>query len=83
MYGTIINDTLVIAPNPVRLGDVVYYNPTDATYRTAGYLPVVKTPCPAQETDPEAADPIIPLAARWELQEQEGYILQVWSPAEA
>ena len=77
MYGKIINDTLVIAPNPVRLGDVMYYNPTNDTYRAAGYLPVVKTSCP--DPDEGAPAPV----AHWETQEQNGQILQVWSPAEA
>ena len=79
MYGKIINQALVSAPNPVRLGDVVYYNPTDETYRAAGYLPVLETPCPSENTESEEG--AVNLISFWE--EQEGYILQVWSPAEA
>lgn len=79
MYGKIINEALVIAPNPVQLGDVVYYNPTDETYRAAGYLPVLETPCPTDNTEPEegAAD----MTSLWE--EQDGRLVQTWVASEA
>lgn len=79
MYGKIINQALVSAPNPVRLGDVVYYNPTDETYRAAGYLPVVETPCPTDNTEPEEG--AVNLTSLWE--EQDGRIVQTWVASEA
>ena len=74
MYGKIINQILVCAPHPVRLGNTAYYNPSDETYRAAGYAPVIHTPCPDTESD-------VPWQSHWE--ERDGQILQIWSPAEA
>ncbi len=71
MYGKLIDNRVTPAPIVLASGDRVYYNPSAETYRAAGYLPVIETPCPAP---PEEADAFLP---RWE--EQDGRIVRVWA----
>ncbi len=76
MYGKIINETIIKAPNAVQIGDRVYYNPTDETYRKAGYLPIADVPCPTSD-DTEAGTVASLWDSHWE--ERDGQIVRVWT----
>ena len=46
VYGKLINNTLTLAPRRLTIDECVVFNPTDAQYEAAGYLPVIYTPAP-------------------------------------
>lgn len=69
IYGKLINDTLAFAPRRLTIDGCVVFNPTDAQYEAAGYLPVIYTPAP-EAPEGYYAEP------HWE--EQSGEIVQVW-----
>ena len=69
IYGKLISNTLTIAPRRLTIDGCVVFNPTDAQYAAAGYLPV-------RYTDPPIApDGYYPVSG-WE--EQDGEIMQTW-----
>ena len=68
-YGTLTNGTLILAPRRLTIDGCEVFNPTDAQYEAAGYLPVIYTPAP-EAPEGYYAD------AHWE--EQSGEIVQVW-----
>lgn len=45
-YGTLTGGQPVPAPNPLRRGLNVIFNPPGEAYEEAGYLPIVETPYP-------------------------------------
>lgn len=69
MYGKIINDNLSIAPRRLTIDGCAVFNPTNAQYEAAGYLPVRYTDAPV------APDGYYPVS-EWE--EQSGEIVQIW-----
>lgn len=69
MYGKLINNTLSIAPRRLTINGCAVFNPTDAQYEAAGYLPVIYTPAP-EAPEGHYAEP------HWE--EQDGEIVEVW-----
>ena len=71
-YGTLVGGQPVPAPNPLRIGRQVVYNPPDALYEAAGYLPIVDTPMPETAED---AEPVY-YTSHWE--EQDGRVVRVW-----
>lgn len=75
-YGTLVGGQLVPAPNPLRIGRQVIYNPPDALYMREGYLPIVDTPMPETAED---AEPVY-YTSHWE--EQVGQIVRVWTETE-
>ena len=75
-YGTLVGGQPVHAPNPLHIGGSVTYNPQDALYEAAGYLPIVDTPMPATAED---AEPVY-YTSHWE--EQDGQIVRVWTETE-
>ena len=75
-YGILINNAPAMAPNPLCVNGFQIYNPRDAQYAAAGYLPIVETPCPVAAEDDEGKY----YTASWE--EREGRILCVWNEAE-
>lgn len=68
-YGTLINGDLILAPRRLTIDGCVVFNPTDAQYEAAGYLPVIYTDAP-EAPEGYYAEP------HWE--EQSGEIVQVW-----
>lgn len=70
MYGKLINNTLTLAPRRLTIDGCVVFNPTDAQYDAAGYLPVIYT------DEPEAPEGYY-ADAHWE--EQDGEIVEVWA----
>ena len=68
-YAKLINDNLSIAPRRLTIDGCVVFNPTDAQYEAAGYLPVLYTDAPV------APDGYYPVSG-WD--EQGGEIVQVW-----
>lgn len=75
-YGTLVGGQPVPAPNPLRIGRQVVYNPPDALSLREGYLPIVDTPMPATAED---AEPVY-YTSNWE--EQDGQIVRVWTETE-
>lgn len=75
-YGTLIEHVPVMAPNPLHVGKYNIYNPTDAQYAAASYLPVIETPSPTMK---EGEEPKY-YKASW--QEQDGQIIRVWTETE-
>ena len=75
-YGTLVGGQPVPAPNPLRIGRQVVYNPPDALYEAAGYLPIVDTPMPETAED---AEPVY-YTSHWE--EQDGRVVRVWVETE-
>ena len=75
-YGTLIENAPVMAPNPLHTEGFQIYNPTDAQYAAAGYLPIIETSYPdiAEGEEPKY------YAASW--QAQDGRIVRVWTEAE-
>lgn len=69
MYGKLISNTLTIAPRRLTIDGCVVFNPTDAQYEAAGYLPVIYT------DEPEAPEGYYAVA-HWE--EQDSEIIEVW-----
>ena len=72
-YGTLIDDNLIIAPNPLHVKGFYIYNPADEQYVAAGYLPIVETPYPEVI---EGEEPKYH-AASWE--EKDGHIVRIWT----
>lgn len=75
-YGTLVGGRPVPAPNPLRTSGRLIYNPPDALYEAAGYLPIVDTPMPETAED---AEPVY-YASHWE--EIDGEIVRVWTETE-
>lgn len=75
-YGTLIENALVMAPNPLHTEGFQIYNPTDAQYAAAGYLPIIETSSPDTAEGEEPKD----YAASW--QAQDGQIVRVWTETE-
>ena len=75
-YGTLIENVPVMAPNPLHTEGFQIYNPADAQYAAAGYLPIIETAYPdtAEGEEPKY------YAASW--QAQDGQIVRVWTEAE-
>lgn len=71
-YGTLVGGQPVPAPNPLRIGRQVVYNPPDALSLREGYLPIVDTPQPEQPEDGTE----VYYASHWE--EIDGEIIRVW-----
>lgn len=69
IYGKLINNTLSIAPRRLTIDGCVVFNPTDAQYEAAGYLPAIYTPAP-EAPEGYYAEP------HWK--EQDGEIVEVW-----
>ena len=69
VYGKLINNTLTLAPRRLTIDECVVFNPTDAQYEAAGYLPVIYTPAP-EAPEGYYAEP------HWE--EQDGDIVEIW-----
>lgn len=70
MYGILNNGTLAPAPRRITLDGCAVFNPTDAQYEAAGYLPVIYTDAP-ETPEGHYAEPY------WE--EQDGEIVEVWA----
>jgi hypothetical protein len=70
MYGKLINGRLQVAPSRLSGDGVVVYNPPEAMYLAAGYLPVRWTERPAEGE----------YACAWE--QADGEIVQVWHAVE-
>lgn len=70
IYGQLINDNLVIAPNPIIIGDRQIGNPPGEVYADQGYKPVTYT-------DPPEVDPGYIAVPGWE--EQAEAIVQTWT----
>lgn len=75
-YGKLTDGVLAPAPNPLRYAGKKIYNPSDALYTEAGYLPIVETPYP-ETAEGEAKY----YTSSWE--EQEGQIVQIWTETDA
>ena len=69
MYGKLINNNLTLAPRRMTIDGCVVFNPTDAQYEAAGYLPVIYTPAP-EAPEGYYAD------AHWE--EHDSKIVEIW-----
>ena len=72
MYGKLINDTLVLAPDKLPGDGVVVYNPPAEMYLAQGWLPVVYTNPPGE---PPAGYQYV---SGWE--ENDLAIVQTWEP---
>ena len=70
-YGKFTETGLMQAPNPLCRNGAKTYNPFEALYVAAGYLPIVDTPMP---------DDGAHYVSHWE--EQDGKIIQVWQEVE-
>lgn len=70
-YGKLTEAGLMQAPNPLRHNGAKTYNPFEALYVAAGFLPIVDTPMP---------DDGAYYASHWE--EKDGQIVQVWEVTE-
>ena len=66
-YGKLTEAGLMQAPNPLRHNGAKTYNPIEALYVAAGFLPVVDTPMP---------DDGAYYVSHWE--EHDGQIVKVW-----
>lgn len=53
-YGKLIDGALQYAPNKIKYGDSITYNPTAETLTAFGYLPVIVTDAPQTETGYQA-----------------------------
>ena len=53
-YGKLIDGALQYAPNKIKNGDSIIYNPTAETLTALGYLPVIVTDAPQTETGYQA-----------------------------
>lgn len=72
-YAKLINNELVLAPNPIIIGDYQRFNPPGEVYAEQGYKPVVYTKPP--ETEPGFI-----AVPGWE--ETETEIVQIWTVEE-
>lgn len=70
-YGTLENGKLSIAPNPLFTNGTMVFNPPAEDYERNGYLPVIRTPYPADGNYCESTWKTI-----------DGQIVRVWSEAE-
>lgn len=73
MYGKLINGAVVPAPNPLPQDGKRIYNPTDAQYAAAGYLPIIDNPMPDDAEDTYYT---------YHREIVDGQIVRVWSPAD-
>ena len=71
MYAKLIDGTLHTPPNPLIINGTACYNPKPARLLEHGYLPVIDTEPPDDETTA--------YAPRWEIIENQ--IVKVWVPA--
>ena len=72
LYGTLIDGQLVHAPNPVHINGMAIYNPSDSTYESMGYLPIIDNPMPDQQ---DGYDPVY-YTSHWE--KNDGKIVRTW-----
>lgn len=72
-YGKLIDRKLVLAPNPIIIGDRQIGNPPGEVYTEQGYKPVVYT-------DPPVVEPGFIAVPGWE--EQDEAIVQTWTVEE-
>lgn len=74
-YGTLVDGQPVPAPNPLRRGLNVIFNPPGEACEEAGYLPIVETPHPSADNLEDTAY----YAPSWV--ERGGKIVRVWTQA--
>ena len=68
-YAKLINNNLVLAPNPIIIGDRQIGNPPGEVYTEQGYKPVIFT-------DPPEVDPVHEAIPGW--REINNEIVQIW-----
>ena len=72
-YAKLINNELIIAPNPIGINDRQIGNPPGEVYTEQGYKPV-------RYTDPPVVEPGYIAVPAWEEQAEE--IVQIWTVEE-
>lgn len=73
MYGSLVNNEMIPAPNPMVIGENRVWNPTGEQYTTAGYKEVIFTDIPETQPGYHAEE-------SWT--ETENQITEVWTVVE-
>ena len=74
-YGKLIDGALQYAPNKIKDGNSITYNPTPETLTALGYLPVIVTDAPQTETGYQAVGEWViennQIVLKWHIEEAE------------
>ena len=74
-YGKLIDGALRYAPNKIKDGDSITYNPTAETLTALGYMPVIVTDAPQTETGYQAVGEWViennQIVLKWHIEEAE------------
>ena len=74
-YGKLIDGAVEYAPNKIKDGDSITYNPTVETLTALGYMPVVVTDAPQTETGYQAVGEWViedgQIVLKWHIEEAE------------
>lgn len=74
-YGKLIDGAVKYAPNKIKDGDSITYNPTVETLTALGYMPVIVTDAPHTETGFQAVGEWViennQIVLKWHIEEAE------------
>ena len=74
-YGKLIDGAVEYAPNKIKDGDSITYNPTVETLTTLGYMPDIVTDAPQTETGYQAVGEWViennQIVLKWHIEEAE------------
>lgn len=74
-YGKLIDGAVEYAPNKIKDGDSITYNPTVETLTALGYMPVIVTDAPQTETGYQAVGEWViennQIVLKWHIEEAE------------